>query len=147
MIAAGAGNFLWYWRNPLLLQWRRGVRGLEYSTLAVMIGEIAKFLDNSAAGGPAIPPQLPESLDPALVEEELLGIRGGLFAFCEKARRLLVREKQSMSWEPLSPLVCADEEISRLREELFGSAMSHGGDFKRLIDTVDRLLYRLIQPI
>ena len=46
---------------------------------------------------------------------------------------------------PLSPVECADAEISRLRQELFGSAMSHGGLFKRLIDRVDRLLYRLIK--
>ena len=144
LIAIGAGQSLWYWRNPLLLQWRRGVRGLEYSTLAVMIGEIAESLGNPAASDPETPAQLPAPLDPAVVEEELLGIREGLFAFCEKARGLLVREKQSMSREPLSPTVCADEEISRLRGELFGSAMSHGGDFKRLIDAVDRLLYKLI---
>jgi hypothetical protein len=45
----------------------------------------------------------------------------------------------------LSPVECADEEISRLRHELFGSAMSHGGHFKRLIDPMDRLLYGLIK--
>jgi hypothetical protein len=45
----------------------------------------------------------------------------------------------------LSPVECADEEITLLRQELFGSAMSHGGNFKCLIDTVDRLLYRLIK--
>ena len=46
---------------------------------------------------------------------------------------------------PLSPLECADAEINCLRQELFGSAMSHGGRFKQLIDAVDRLLYRLIR--
>ena len=46
---------------------------------------------------------------------------------------------------PLSPVGCEGVEISRLRQELFASAMSHGGDFKRLIDRGDRLLYSLIQ--
>src|SRR5512135_1936414 len=32
-IAFGERNFLWYWRNDWLLQWRRGVRGIEYSML------------------------------------------------------------------------------------------------------------------
>ena len=45
----------------------------------------------------------------------------------------------------LSPVECADEEISRLRHELFASAMSHGGHFKRLIDPMDRMLYDLIK--
>jgi hypothetical protein len=45
----------------------------------------------------------------------------------------------------LSPVECADEEISHLRRELFGSARSHGGHFKRLIDPIDRMLYGLIK--
>ena len=145
LIAAGARNFLWYWRNPLLLQWRRGVRGLEYSTLAVMIGEIARRLGKSAASGPESRPALPESLDPSCLQENLEEIRGLLLPFCEKAKRLLVGERFYMMSAPLSPVECANVEISRLRQELFASAMSHGGDFKRLIDSVDRLLYSLIR--
>ena len=145
LIAAGARNFLWYWRNPLLLQWRRGVRGLEYSTLAVMIGEIARRLGKPAASGPEGRPALPESLDPSCLQENLEEIRGLLLPFCEKAKRLLVGERFYMMSAPLSPVGCEDVEISRLRQELFASAMSHGGDFKRLIDRVDRLLYSLIR--
>ena len=51
LIATGERNFLWYRRNPLLLQWRRGVRGLEYSTLAAMIGEIKRHLGHPGASG------------------------------------------------------------------------------------------------
>jgi hypothetical protein len=145
LIAAGARNFLWYWRNPLLLQWRRGVRGLEYSTLAVMIGEIARRLGKPATSGPEGRPALPESLDPSCLQENLEEIRGLLLPFCEKAKRLLVGERFYMMSVPLSPVGCEDVEISRLRQELFASAMSHGGDFKRLIDRVDRLLYSLIR--
>ncbi len=145
LIAAGARNFLWYWRNPLLLQWRRGVRGLEYSTLAVMIGEIGRRLGKPAASGPEGRPALPGSLDPSCLQENLEEIRGLLLPFCEKAERLLVGERCNMMSIPLSPVGCEDLEISRLRQELFASAMSHGGDFKRLINRVDRLLYSLIQ--
>jgi hypothetical protein len=145
LIDTGARNFLWYWRNPLLLQWRRGVRGLEYSTLAVMVGEIARRLGKPAASGPEGRPALPESLDPSCLQENLEEIRGLLLPFCEKAKRLLVGERFYMMGAPLSPVGCENVEISRLRQELFASAMSHGGDFKRLIDRVDRLLYSLIQ--
>jgi putative intracellular protease/amidase len=146
LIAAGARNFLWYWRNPLLLQWRRGVRGLEYSTLAVMIGEMKRRLntDTDVSGQDGLP-GFPEAIDPSLWEKDLKEIRGQLIPFCEKAKRLLIKERLYMMNASLSPVECADAEISLLRQELFGSAMSHGGHFKRLIDPIDRLLYQLIK--
>ncbi len=135
LIAVGARNFLWSWRNPLLLQWRRGIRGLEYSTLAVMIGEIARMPPLSGCFR-TLPAgrRLTGSIDPSRLEEELREIREQLIPFCEKAKRLLIRERFAMMTAPLSPVECADAEISRLRQELFASAMSHGGRFKRLID-------------
>jgi putative intracellular protease/amidase len=140
LISKGSRNFLWYWRNPLLLQWRRGVRGLEYGTLAVMIEEIGKRL-SGADGGQAHA----ASLDLLCLREDASEIRDQLIPFVEKAKRLVIRERFYMNTAPLSPVECADPEISRLRLELFGSAMSHGGDFKRLIDIVDRLLFNLIR--
>jgi hypothetical protein len=77
--------------------------------------------------------------------EAISEIRDQLLPFVEKAKHLLIRERFYLNTAPLSPLECADPEINRLRLELFGSAMSHGGDFKRLIDTVDRLLFDLIR--
>jgi hypothetical protein len=145
LIAAGARNFLWTWRNPLLLQWRRGVRGLEYSTLAVMIEEIAGRLCRSAARGAAVRPALSEPPDPSSLQDNLEEIRGKLIPFCEKAKRLLILERIGMMSGSLSPTVCSDADISRLRRELFGSKISHGGDFKHLIDSVDLLLYTLIR--
>jgi hypothetical protein len=145
LIAFGVRNFLWCWRNPIILQWRRGVRGLEYSTLAVMIGEITKRLNDPGRSCPDGPPTVPDSSGSLRCIEDLKEIRGQLIPFCEQAKRLLVRERFYMMTAPLSPMECADAEISRLRRDLFGSAMSHGGQFKHLIDHVDRLLYRLIK--
>jgi hypothetical protein len=141
-IEAGSKHSLWYWRNPLLLQWRRGVRGLEYGTLAVMIGEITRRLnDPRPDGGPA----LPESMESSRMKEEVSEIRDQIIPFVEKAKDLLARERLFIQTASLSPLECADAEISRLRQELFGSAMSHGGRFKQMIDVVDRLLFSLIR--
>ena len=140
LISTGSRNFLWYWRNPLLLQWRRGVRGLEYGTLAVMVEEIGKRL-GGANGGQAHA----ASLDLLRLREDASEIRDQLIPFVEKAKRLVIRERFYMNTAPLSPLECADPEINRLRLELFGSAMSHGGHFKGLIDIVDRLLFNLIR--
>ena len=140
LISTGSRNFLWYWRNPLLLQWRRGVRGLEYGTLAVMMEQIGKRLSGTD-GGQA----LPESMVSSRLREDISEIRDQLIPFVEKAKRLVIRERFCMNMAPLSPVDCADEEINRLRLELFGSAMSHGGHFKRLIDIVDCLLFDLIR--
>ena len=134
LISTGSRNFLWYWRNPLLLQWRRGIRGLEYGTLAVMTEEIGKCLGD----GNGREAQLLH------LREDASEIRDQLIPFVEKAKRLVLRERFYMNAAPLSPLECADPEINHLRLELFGSAMSHGGAFKRLIEIVDRLLFNLI---
>lgn len=144
LIAAGARNFLWYWRTPLLLQWRRGVRGLEYATLAVMIGEIGKRL-SARASAPDGRQEIPGSIDPGIREVQLKEIRDELLPFVEKAKRLLIGERFCLTKGPLSPLECADPEIRRLREELFGAAMSHGGRFKGLIGRVDRVLFCLLR--
>jgi hypothetical protein len=110
-----------------------------------MIGEIVRRLGKPAASGPEGRPALPGSLDLSCLQENLEEIRGLLLPCCEKAKRLLLGERFYMMSAPLSPVGCEDVEISRLRQELFASAMSHGGDFKRLIDGVDRLLYSLIR--
>jgi hypothetical protein len=142
LIESGSKRSLWYWRNPLLLQWRRGVRGLEYGTLAVMIGEIGKRLnDHRPDGGPA----LHESMESSRLKENVSEIRDRIVPFVEKAKDLLAREHLFMQTAPLSPLECTDAEISRIRQDLFGSAMSHGGRFKQMIDVVDRLLLSLIR--
>lgn len=142
LIESGSKHSLWYWRNPLLLQWRRGVRGLEYGTLAVMIGEIGKRLSDFRPDGGSKPP---ESIDLSRMKEDLSEIRDQIIPFVEKAKDLLARERLIMQTAPLSPLECADAEISRIRQELFGSAMSHGGRFKQLIDVIDDLLFSLIR--
>jgi len=145
LIATGARNFLWHQRNALLLQWRRGVRGLEYSTLEAMVGEIRRRICNPGDSDRAGRLSRSGSFGLSRLESQLKEIRGQVIPFCEKAARLLIRERFYMIHGPLSPVECRDAEIGRLRQALFGSAMSHGGDFKRLIDPIDRLLYDLIK--
>ncbi len=142
LIEWGSKHSLWFWRNPLILQWRRGVRGLEYGTLAVMIGEIANRLDPP---GPAGIRAVSGSIDVSGWSKEMEQLRSQLTPFLANAEDLLSRERICMQTSPLSPLNCADPEISRLRRELFGTVMSHGGRFKKMIDIVDRLLFSLIR--
>lgn len=144
LIAMGERNALWHWRNPWFLQWRRGIRGMEYSTLAVMIGEIAARLRYYRSAGHEKWRTLPESLDQSDLQDDLVTIRERIIPFVEKAKILLSREKIFLSTATLSPLECSDGEISRLRQELLGSSISHGGMFKDLIDAVDWLLYKMV---
>src|SRR5208337_717335 len=59
LIAFGEANLLWNWRKPWLLNWRRGIRGLEYGTLYVVLAYMAELEDKLAAEsdsglGPAV---------------------------------------------------------------------------------------------
>jgi hypothetical protein len=132
LIELGLRNFLWFWRNPLILQWRRGVRGLEYCTLYVMVCEISEHL---------------RKLDPQQespnINDYLEHIRALLMPFVVKAKRLLLRERFAMQSEHITYERCGDPEIQALREELFSRSKSHGGLFKDLLDELDRLLYSL----
>lgn len=134
LIDHGIRNFLWYWRTPLLLQWRRGVRGLEYCTLSVMIAEISKALAQDRI------------IEEDLIRAKLEAILPRLEYFTENAKNLLTRERFAMQNGHITYERCDDPEIRRLREELFSSSKSYGGLFKDLIDSIDDLLYLLFVP-
>jgi hypothetical protein len=131
LISLGQRNFLWFWRNPMLLQWRRGVRGLEYCTLYVLIKEISELVKYSDP-------------DPSLIADCVLRIKSLLIPFVEKAMRLLILERHAMQNGLITYEKCDDPEIQKMRTELFSSSKSHGGLFKDLIDKIDALLYTLL---
>lgn len=130
LIALGKRNFLWFWRNPMLLQWRRGVRGLEYCTLHVMVNELAALVRR--ADGKAVSPALSQGLERT---------RDLLLPFVDKAKHLLVRERFAMQNAHITYERCDDPEIQVLREELFSRSKSHGGLFKTVINEVDNLIW------
>jgi hypothetical protein len=132
LIAVGVRNFLWYWRTPLLLAWRRGVRGLECCTLHVLVREIAARLRAQVALSPSLASAisaLPTSLQP----------------FLEEAGRLLVLERHAMTKGHVTYNHCADEEIRGIRERLFSARKSHGGRFKEVLHALDAVLYELLR--
>ncbi len=115
----------------MLLQWRRGVRGLEYCTLYVLIKEISELIRCSDA-------------DPSLITDYALRIKELLVPFVEKAMHLLILERHAMQNGHITYDKCDDPEIRKIRTELFSSSKSHGGMFKELIDKIDTLLYALL---
>jgi len=138
LIELGQRNFLWFWRTPQLLQWRRGVRGLEYCTMYVLAHELFDLMkqqDRQASDH----------------DKGLLRTRDLLLPFVDKAKELLVRERFAMQKGQITYERCDDPEVQALRDELFSKAKSYGGSFKELLDEIDSLLYGLLlsrkQPI
>ncbi len=127
LITLGERNFLWFWRNSMLLQWRRGVRGLEYNTLFIMMKEIAERMSTDD-------------------EEKYLNKFSDLLnAFIQKARILLFLERQELQKGNLITYDRSDNpDIQKLRAELFSDSKSHGGMFKELINAMDEVLIDLL---
>lgn len=131
-IAFGERNFLWYWRNGWVLQWRRGVRGVEYSMLYGLIKEIAGRLKANAASADAE------------ASEKIVALRERVVAFFEDAKRLLLLERLAMMNGGMSSIKSHDPEVERLREGLFSSSKRFGGEFKRLLNGLDEIVFSLL---
>lgn len=136
LIAFGRQHLLWKWRNPWLLQWSRGIRGLEYGTLAVTVRflseEIRKLSVDSA------------SSDPWLEPVKRLGKE--IETFCDSAKHLLLEEKYISQTGNLSKLGKISTKVDGLRSELFGNRMNHGGLCRMIFDRLDRLLFEVLNP-
>ena len=132
LIDLGTRNFLWFRRDSMLLQWRRGVRGMEYCTLYQMVKELCqRRRESDARQGSAS-------------ERDFLEIKEMLLPFTEKATRLLVLERYAMQDGQITWNKCDVPEIGQLRMELFSDSKSYGGLFKKLIDRIDSHLYSLM---
>jgi putative intracellular protease/amidase len=131
LVSLGMRNFLWFWRNPMLLQWRRGVRGLEYCTLYVMTKEIAGIMRTGAAAD-----DLRQRVD---------HLATLLNPFVDDAMRLLVMERFAMQNGHITYEKCNDPEIREMRTRLFSNSKSHGGLFKELINEIDGVLFSLLK--
>ena len=147
LIQVGLRNFLWFEQGPLMLQWRRGVRGLEYCTLKVLMDELAKLIAGTGAArcaGVMAPPFFRTEQTAASAETQLEKIKGMLLPFVDEARLLLLLERRAMEREKLTFKETGDPRIRKMRERLFSTSKSHGGLFKEVIDLMDRLLYMLL---
>jgi hypothetical protein len=131
LISLGTRNFLWFWRNPMLLQWRRGVRGLEYCTLYVMVKEIARMVTAGVSANE--PAKHPDS------------VRVLLDRFVDDAMRLLLMERIAMQNGHITYEKCNDPGIGEIRTRLFSNSKSHGGLFKELLDKIDGVLFSLLK--
>jgi putative intracellular protease/amidase len=140
LISFGERNFLWFQRNPMFFQWRRGVRGLEYCNLYMLIKKINDLLHSHNKYKYIY--HFTENL-----HSKLFKIRGAFLPFYTKAKKLLLMERLAMQNGHITYEKCDEQLIQSLRLELFSASKSYGGMYKRLIDDIDRLLFDLIQSI
>lgn len=137
LIAFGERHLLWRWRLPWLLQWRRGIRGLEYSMLAVGIRYAADRLKPFGRKAGEAPQPLWDAPAASLAEETL--------RFCRMAQDLLFEEKLATQSRHLTKLGKVNATVDRLRAELFGEKVSHGGLCRSLFDQLDRFLFSALR--
>lgn len=135
LIRFGERNLLWNWRNPWLLQWRRGLRGLEYGMLAVIMRRVVREAAVRA---------IPGGGDGAWLERTRR-LERDTQEFCRTAARLLIEEKVAVQGGQLSKLGSVNPTVDRLRRELFGGKMSHSGLCGTLLDHLDRMLLDLLR--
>jgi len=135
LIAFGERHLLWRQYLPWLLRWQRGIRGLEYSMLAVTARSLLDLCRQMAA--------TTDGSDPWLgpVRQLDKDIEG----FCEQAKALLMEEKLAAQTGGLTKLGKVNERIDFLRNVLFGAKMNHGGLCRQIFDNCDQLLLHLLR--
>lgn len=135
LISFGERHLLWTWRQPWLLQWRRGIRGLEYGSLAVAMSVLADECERMEPCG--------RELDPW--REAAGKLEESVRSFCRPARRLLLEENLALQAGALTKLGKVNDTVDQLREELFGNRMSHAGICQTLFDELDALLLQIFR--
>ncbi len=135
----GYRNLLWNWRTPWLLHWKRGLRGLEYTTLLVMTRELTgQILDMQ---------NKKIELSTYFWKDKLFKFKMLLDNFVGDAYVLLGKERfiSEKFPGPLSKLKSPDEEVRKLRNKLFGDKMLFGGEFRKLVGILDELLFAILK--
>ncbi|MHB0866751.1 MAG: hypothetical protein ACYC6B_04175 [Thermoleophilia bacterium] len=132
-ITFGRQNFLWSWRNDWLLQWRRGVKGIEYSAICGMVAELRRLTEI-----------FEDSLDQE-TRKQVSALPGLITPFLRDARELIMRERFAMNHGPISPLRSDDAKINSLRATLFSSNKRCGGLYEEIMTQIDALLLPLLQ--
>jgi hypothetical protein len=135
LIRFGERHLLWTWRRHWLLHWKRGIRGLEYGTLAVTLKALVEKGGRVANEAGAFDPW----------REEAGKIERNVLEFCRLARRLLIAEKLAGLTGTVSKLGSVNKVVDGLRQQLFGGRMSHGGLSGELFNTVDALLLQVLR--
>lgn len=140
LIAFGERHLLWNWRRPWLLNWRRGVRGLEYGMLAVLLRralDLARTLSPASTGAAKADGDLPTS--------PVRDLKASVTEFCAQSKRLLIEEKIASQSGIVPKIGSVNETVDSLRSRLFGGRMNHEGLARTVFDPLDALLLDLLR--
>ncbi len=136
LVRFGQRHLLWNWRLPWLLHWRRGIRGLEYGSLSVLLQRVVSEAQRhsgalaTSGGDPWVP------LASRLQDD--------LQRFCALAKQLLLEEKLAGQSGNFKKLGQVNAIVDNLRAQLFGTQMNHSGLCRTIFDQLDRMLYWLL---
>jgi hypothetical protein len=136
LIQFGERHLLWKWRSPWLLHWRRGIRGLEYGSLAVLTRVLREEVRHASQAWD------PGTNDPW--REPARQLSQNVKVFCDLAQRLLLEEKFAGQSGHFSKVGQVNKSVDSLREQLFGRQMSHGGLCRAIFDELERLLQQAL---
>ena len=129
----GKNNFLWYWRNNWLLQWRRGVKGIEYSGMHQMLSELDRVVSGHE-----------DEFDKGFVTS-VSDLNQKVGNFFSQARSLIMLERWDLTHGPMSPLKSDNPEITALRGALFSESKRCGGLYEEIMKQVEGLLLPLLK--
>jgi hypothetical protein len=140
LVALGQRFQLWSWRNPWLLQWRRGTRGSEYGTICVLLRGLVEELQKSDAVLFVPAAFLPQEI-PAIIRQ----LADCWISFKHKSQDLLEAEGSEFSGKSNSIAAVSSTETRVLRQEIFAcvncyGSRSYDGIYRQLLDQIDTLL-------
>lgn len=138
LIEFGMRHFLWFWRKPWMLGWKRGIRGVEYSMLYTLLRFLERSLEVLSSRGSCT------GLPSDVWDELMNSLEYHLNDFCPKARHLLLNERFISMGKVLPKLGPVDHRIDSLRAYLFGLQMNHGGVCRKIFDLLDEALYHCL---
>lgn len=127
LILFGQNHFLFVWRTPWLLGWRRGVPGSPVNFLLALVWQARHTPLTKQAHrhwekhGDACARMCAE--------------------FCCKVRTYLVMERRILALAPSSPESSASDALQGARVELFGQFPGYGGIYGELLRPLDKLLW------
>ena len=140
LVSLGESFDLWSWRNPWLLQWKRGVLGAEFGTVFVLLRGLAKELERTGGMASVANAKTRQELDAHFTKlEELWRL------FQSKGRVLLVEEARGIADRSTKNASKPSPRVQALRTEIFNcvqcyGSKSYGGLYRQLLDQIDRLL-------
>jgi hypothetical protein len=141
LVALGESYNLWYWRNPWLLQWQRGIRGAEFGTIAVLVQGLVRELERTGGIATTYPTPSSWKIDAQFAKlVELWGL------FRDKGRALLEEEARNLNDKKANNGEALSSRARDLQAEIFNcvqcyGSKSYGGFYRQLLDQIDGLLF------